>query len=52
MIDMDYLNIDNMYICQLLLLRYNDENLQAGGSFIKLIINKGIIQRKFIFQFY
>ena len=31
MVDMDYLNID-MNICQLLLLRYNDQNLQASGS--------------------
>ena len=36
MVDMDYLNID-MNICQLLLLRYNDQNLQASGSFQKTI---------------
>ena len=31
MVDMDYLNID-MNICQLLLLRYNDQNLQASDN--------------------
>ena len=51
MVDMDYLNID-MNICQLLLLRITTKTYKRVGPIIKFIINKGIMQRKFIFQFF